>query len=343
MTNGLSLFAFLFPVAFCLITPSLLAPSLLEYRGDGRLFWMPPPHHTAFVSCDVLLADAGNQATQAHSFPTTSYAHIRNLEPSSCFSVRVRLVDNRNTSTSWSEELDFCTAASNVSSAVWLYGHPLMRAVIEAENVQYGVLHLSGVGCFAAYFNGIQISEEMTPSWSRYQYRVLYNTFKLDKTGVIALELGTCHYGSNWYGGTPLRASLWSKLVLHFTNGTIAVHPLRWKVSNAGIIVDSSIYGGETVNASRAQELSGWMLPSFSDKFWPLALKDPSPPKGILIQQAFLGEHILDRRSPISFCQTENGTVFDFGENLAGVCELHISSSGSGAAWKVECLVYYRL
>lgn len=80
---------------------------------------------------------------------------------------------------------------------------------------------------------------------------------------------------------------------------------------------------------SRVDELLGWKLPGFDDSTWQPAVVDPSPPTGALEEQSFAGEQVLQRIAPVSSHSVGIGTIYDFGVNLAGICELGIAAKNS--------------
>jgi hypothetical protein len=242
---------FLFLVCGCCLASS---PSRLKF-SKGRLSWLPPPVSRIgqrFVSSRVQVRHHNNKTSFSFDSPSAFGARLAGLDESKCFSFRVRLLDDHGAKTAFSAWHFFCTPPRLVQKPVWLTGASLFRTAFEVPaNVEYAVWHVSGLGCFEAALNGDVVSDLMGPAWSRTEYRVLFSSLKLSLSNrsCLAVELGSCHYSDNWYGGSPLKASFWSKLVLQFKNGSSTEFPLVWSSKVEGPIIDSSIYGGETFNA----------------------------------------------------------------------------------------------
>lgn len=76
-------------------------------------------------------------------------------------------------------------------------------------------------------------------------------------------------------------------------------------------------------------ELPNWNEPGFNDRKWKFAEKAPMPRGEARICQA---EPIVQIREikPISITEEETGFRYDFGENIAGLCRLHIRSNTPG-------------
>jgi hypothetical protein len=143
-------------------------------------------------------------------------------------------------------------------------------------------LHISGIGYSVLHINRRRVGWELSPTWTRYDKMVHYVTLDIthllrasvqdrglraDSTAVcdhvIDVMLGSGHFSSNWYGG-ELSAILLAQINVQDAlpqGGSLVVAATRagaWFFTSDGPILSSSLYGGETVNATASYHEDQW-------------------------------------------------------------------------------------
>ena len=98
------------------------------------------------------------------------------------------------------------------------------------------------------------------------------------------------------------------------------------KTAPSPILFDDLHYG-EYYDARL--ETAGWDEPEFDDSAWQTALTAQTPNGEVRRCEA---EPIvkLEERRPVSVTPCDEGYVYDFGLNNAGLCRLHIKNSKAG-------------
>ena len=172
-----------------------------------------------------------------------------------------------------------------------------------------------------------------SPGWSDYRKRV--QVLSTDVTGLIRLGpnrvgaiLGDgwyCGYllwkkDRNFYGQSP---QLLARLEIELTNGKrlAIVTDRTWQLRN-GPILGADLYDGETYDARK--EIPGWCHPEARSSGWRRAdlfpryrgILHPKINEPVRVTQT-LPTRKISRPSPRVY-------VFDFGQNLTGVCRLKI-------------------
>jgi alpha-L-rhamnosidase len=205
------------------------------------------------------------------------------------------------------------------------------RRVTLSGPVSSALLHVSALGAVRARIDGAVVDDAvLAPGWTSYQERVLYDTIDVTAhlTGdqaVVVLE-GTGAWYTEAYGfdGAMKRVygdqpALAAQLEIRYADGTTetVVTDAGWEVRGDGEIVESGIYGGETVDLRRRREWdresSGWSTPQLVDAPTPLARR--SEPV-----------RVVDTLAPAEITRTDRGTyLLDFGQNFAGRLRLRAS------------------
>ncbi len=94
----------------------------------------------------------------------------------------------------------------------------------------------------------------------------------------------------------------------------------RFKVHSSPILFDE-LRMGEQYDANL--EIPGWNLPGFDDRGWKNAILAQAP-RGVLKECEAEPILVQKRIKPVSVTKCEDGYLYDFGENIAGLTELHI-------------------
>ncbi len=199
---------------------------------------------------------------------------------------------------------------------------------------------ICGLGFYVLYINGINVTKGMlAPYISNVDHYCYYDTYDI-KThlrqgeNVIGIWLGNGFMnpfgGAVWdfdkvdWIGAP-RVALECNisageqvLTLHADEG-FRTHP-------SPVIFDEYRMG-EHYDANL--EIPGWNLPGFDDSAWAKVFPAEAP-RGEL--RECTAEPIVIEREirPISVIKYENGYLYDFGINTAGLCRLHLKNARAG-------------
>ena len=213
---------------------------------------------------------------------------------------------------------------------------PLFRKEFAvAKIIKDATLYICGLGQYEAYLNGDKVGNGfLTPGWTDYDKRCLYNTFDVTAqvqsgTNVLGVIVGNGFYNISRERYRKLVIAygypkMISKLKLNYLDGTSSeiVSGTDWKCSQSPIEF-SSIYGGEDYNATKEQK--GWNLPGFDESGWKSALS-ASVPKGELTSESDYPVTVNQTIAVKSIEQRGTGRyLYDFGQNASGIVELKVS------------------
>jgi alpha-L-rhamnosidase len=267
------------------------------------------------------------------------------LKSGTKYNWKVRVWDNSNKASAWSDAAFFQTAL--LSQADWkanwiapgykedsiMRPSPLFRKEFDAtKKIKSATAYITAHGLYEAQINGKRVGDAyLTPGWTAYKKRLQYQTY--DVTNLLnngANAVGVT-LGSGWYRGIigfsntinyyGKDIALLFQLDITYTDGTSAsvVSDDSWKSSTAEIRY-SEIYNGETIDSRMAKK--GWALPGYEDKEW-TAAKIINIAKTNLI--ATLNEPVKKHEifKPVKIFTTPAGEkVIDFGQNLVGWVKL---------------------
>lgn len=215
---------------------------------------------------------------------------------------------------------------------------PIMRKEFSVrKGLKQAIVFVSGLGHYEFFLNGEKVGPGfLSPGWTHYDKTVLYNTF--DVTALLSpgrnaagMMLGNGFFivPNNRYRkvmtayGHPMMII---KLQLAYEDGTseTIVSDASWKVA-AGPITYSSIFGGETYDATLERE--GWEHPGFDDSGWGNAVVVDSPCKLLLPEESYpvvLTDTLAVKRATRTGDAGEHW-LFDFGQNASGIFEIRVT------------------
>jgi alpha-L-rhamnosidase len=212
---------------------------------------------------------------------------------------------------------------------------PLFRKEITArKKIKNALLFITGLGQYEASINGSKIGNAfLSPGWTYYDKRVLYNTFDItDKIvsgkNVIGAIVGNGFFNINrerYYKmvavfGMP---QLLVKLKIEYEDGSVEniVSDTSWKTAPSPITF-SSIYGGEDYDARLEQK--GWNTVYFDDAKWKQTLQIKEP-KGILLPEQDYPVELMETYKTEKIYEPSPGIyVYDFGKNMSGIVQLKV-------------------
>lgn len=213
---------------------------------------------------------------------------------------------------------------------------PIFRKEIQVDKkIASATAYITAHGLYEAHINGQRIGDAyFTPGWTSYNKRLQYQTYDITeqlKTGSNAIG---AILGSGWYRGTLAWGdnkniygsdiALLMQIDVQYTDGSSQTFGSdgSWK-SGTGAIQSSSIYDGETIDASKTQK--GWNNIGFDDQAWPNAkTADYGYSNLIATYNEPIRKHEIIK--PIDVITTPKGEkVLDFGQNLVGFVEVDIA------------------
>ena len=271
-----------------------------------------------------------------------------NLKEGSSYYWRVRIWDNNNEATQWSEPAYFSIGLLKESSweAKWItYANPDQHALPyfrksfsteQGKKIGKALVYFCGLGAGEFYINGqiIDPTRFLDPAQTDYDQYALYSTFDIThllKKGenIIGIMLGSGWFaqkeawgGANFSYGDPM---LRLQLMITYKDGTqmIVGSDESWDWTE-GPVRKSNIYLGETYDANH--EIDGWNKAGTSTEGWQKALVATKnmPPR--LLPQLTPPIRQKEVLSAQNIWQDSLGNwIFDFGVNVAGIPLLKVS------------------
>jgi alpha-L-rhamnosidase len=203
-------------------------------------------------------------------------------------------------------------------------------------DVVEATLSATAHGAYSAVLNGATVGDEvLTPGWTAYQQRLLVQTFDvthLIQSGpnVLGATVGEGWYrerfGFNGYFEITYDGpvALAAELRLRFADGSVRFVRTGedWTSSDAGPVVCSSIYHGETYDARREDAALADPGVEFPDA-QAVRVLEVDPAK---LQPAALPPvRRIEDRAVVDVITTPSGkTVLDYGQNVVGWVELRV-------------------
>ena len=199
---------------------------------------------------------------------------------------------------------------------------------------------ICGLGFYTLYINGRRISPPLAPYINSTDDFTYYNQYEIAShltsgENVIGIVLGNGLQnpfgGYNWHFhkaswlGVPKVALELTASLPDGTNFALE-SDTSFKTSPSPIYFDE-LRAGERYDAQ--DEQPGWNLPGFNDNHWANAIKTTTPkgePRICIAEPIAVAREI----TPVSITPIENGYLYDFGVNTAGVCRLRIKGAWPG-------------
>lgn len=200
--------------------------------------------------------------------------------------------------------------------------------------VRRATLHWTALGVADVFLNGEKVGDEfLMPGWSDFRQRA--QVMRVDVTKMLQAGENTLGaiLGDGWYTGTLLwkndrnhygtHPQLLARLDIELHDGRkVSVTTGRgWEMRN-GPIVAADIYHGESYDARR--EFGDWCVPGTPKAGWRPADLFPAY-RGELVPKVNEPVRVTQSIKPRKITEPAKGAyVFDFGQNVAGVCQLTI-------------------
>lgn len=226
------------------------------------------------------------------------------------------------------------------------YGNPspyFRKSFQIYKKVSSAKILISALGVFKVYINGTPAGEDfLSPGWVDYSKKlplIEYDiTDKIREKNAVGVVLGdgwaVGHIGSNY----TFKRCCWSdrieftaEILIQYADGSedIIGTDSSWKAS-AGEILRSDIYMGEYADARLS--LGDFSAACYDDSKWDFA----EVPKFKFSRNLYLWHMpippvvVKERFLPKKLSQTKSCTLYDVGQNIAGVVKCHVKGE-SGA------------
>lgn len=211
----------------------------------------------------------------------------------------------------------------------------LRRSFILKAKPENACVTICGLGFYELFINGNRITKGLlSPYISNPDDVLYYDTYDLAQylnasENVIGIQLGNgmqnCFGGYVWdFEKVSWRSAPKVALCAEFTfaDGTTFEFEAdsTFRCSPSPIIYDD-LRMGERYDARK--EIIGWDLPNLDDSKWTAAFETETP-RGEKVLCSVRPIRAWKELKPISFWKEDDGYVYDFGENAAGLCRLEI-------------------
>lgn len=196
------------------------------------------------------------------------------------------------------------------------------------KTVRRAIIAATALGVYELTLNGAKVGNRwFAPGFTSYRHTLLYQLY--DVTGLLGQENElTAVVGGGWAVGrftyegknkiTAPRQALLLELLLEYEDGSREILPTdsRWQVTEEGNYRFGDFYDGEVYDATVSLDAVPWKAADVvRPRLSPEILCDDGGP---------VTAH--ERLRPVDCFPAENGreTIYDFGQNLAGVVELRV-------------------
>lgn len=229
----------------------------------------------------------------------------------------------------------FIKAGNEYTTAEKHIPAPLFRRSFDLKTVpEKAELLITGIGIYEVFLNGEKITKGyLAPYRSNplhYVYFDKYDILPYLKEGknTVGVILGNglknsivsvWNFCKSPFRGAPETA--FSVEITYKDGETELVESDENTLTAPSPIIFDDFHYGEYYDARK--EIPGWNLPDFDDSGWKNALKTLAPTGERRLCEA---EPIVLRReiNPVSITEYEDGYIYDFGVNTAGLCRLNI-------------------
>jgi len=217
---------------------------------------------------------------------------------------------------------------------------PYVRKEIQLNGkIKSARLYTTALGLFDFFINGEKVGDDyLNPGWTNYHKRVHYQVYDVkDYLTQGENTLGSIlSYG--WYAGYVGYAKLTrqpkekgfygdvpkllAQMEVTYENGKTErfISDDSWKAS-AGPITETDILQGETYDARR--KLIGWSNKDYDDAHWDQVKVYDVPGTKVELHPG-MPIRAIDRIKPINVTKRDDGYLFDFGQNFAGIVHLKV-------------------
>ena len=215
---------------------------------------------------------------------------------------------------------------------------PMFRKKFDVNNnIEKVSINICGLGHYELYINGNKVGNRfLSPGWSYYQKRCLYNSFditKLIKNGnnAIGVIVGNGFYNINSERYRKLEVAygypkLIFNIIIKYTDGSIKniVSDNNCKVTPSPITF-SSIYGGEDYDATMEQ--MGWNTTEFDDSKWNMPVIINDNLEKLMLEEDYPLNIMKEIKAKQVIKSKTGRTIYDFGQNASAIISLKVKGN----------------
>eukprot|EP00118_Oscarella_pearsei_P025682 m.308582 g.308582 ORF g.308582 m.308582 type:complete len:1010 (+) comp44295_c0_seq1:152-3181(+) len=262
------------------------------------------------------------------------------LKPTTRYHWTVQYWDKDGAASPASDMAYFHTGISDWEESVWLDGESGNQLrfefeLDESEVVAAAHAYIFGLGYYQLRINGDRVGDLVLGPFTTFEKRLLYDTHDVTNMLEVGPNAVAVTLGHGWYaqpsvhvGGRSLRLMM----IVQFENGSsMSVGSSDAWMQKAGPVVQDDIYVGETYDSRQATP--GWDMPGYHNDGWTKATVLKTAPTGTSSAHNMQPVKKVNTYSALNITEPAPGTfVFDFGQNMAGFCTLHLDQSGSAGS-----------
>lgn len=209
---------------------------------------------------------------------------------------------------------------------------PCLRGVFSLERVpERAQICITAAGFYDLYLNGVRITKGiLAPYIGNPDHFVVYDTYKIApllRKGKNAVGIVLGNGFANAFGGfvwdfdkAPFRSAPKTAFRIEADGETVFSSRSALKTAPSPVLSDD-LREGEVYDARR--EIDGWTEPGFDDSGWADAIDVPAP-AGQCIAADFEPIAEYKRRHAVGIYPADDGYIYDFGVNTAGIPVLKI-------------------
>lgn len=321
---------------------SMVEPILVE-SATPQFSW------TYSEAAGLDFVEAGYTVDVAESVEALEGAGMPQLKPFTDYLWRVTAWNEDKSKVLVSEVSRFSTGPMSMSdwTASWITDSkdkddtsvPMLRKDFSVKkDLKKAVLYMSAAAYAEMTINGKKAFDaRLEPGYTAYNKRNLFTAYDVTEKlsegeNCIGAVLGNGFYNeikpvATWgFETAPWRgrARMIAELHVYYKDGTkeVVVTDDSWKTTAEGPYISNNIYAGDVYDARK--EIKGWNLSGFDASAWQQAcvVEAPSP---VLSAQLMQPIAPVKRIAPVAVKSWGDTLyMFDFGENMAGVCELSV-------------------
>lgn len=222
----------------------------------------------------------------------------------------------------------FIKADSKFNSFDEFVAAPYFRKSFTVNDAANANISIAVCGFYRLFINGKDITKGFlapyisNPDHIVYQDDYVVNLKKGENVIGVLLGNGFVNNSGGWvwqFDKAPFRSAPHFALKL-VCDGFTLESDATFKTAPSPILFDDYRYG-EHYDANC--EIDGWNLPDFDDSNWNNAIQTDEPKGEIRVCEA---EPIALNKTlkAVSITKVDNGFIYDFGENMSGVCRIDI-------------------
>lgn len=221
------------------------------------------------------------------------------------------------------------------------YGAPWLRRTFECPEPaghRYE-LRIAAPGWFECHINGVRVGEQvLAPVVTQFTEHTGYLTFDVTSLlhsgkNAIAVLLGNgwynCQTGDVWqFMDAPWRNLPGMLLQLEEADSheVLLVSDGKWRGVKSNVVLNG-LRNGEYQDLRCGESAESVSSADYNDEEAPYA-EIINPPPGELIEQKCESCVVAERIAPVKVWKLTNATVYDFGRNLTGWCEIDAMGPG---------------